>query len=1318
MGVSFKVSKTGTRFHPKHLLQSEASGDEVSGNSNATFRVASKNEYSTRESLSDHVEAIENIAGVPNSSISSGPLSLAENEASFTLNLFPDGYSIGKPSENETAKQYTFQDVPKLLHPYDRTSESLFSAIESGHLPGDVLDDIPCKYVDGALTCEVHDYRRCSSEKGHGVSSTDGSPTVIRVRLKMSLENVVKDIPLISDNSWTYGDLMEVESRILKALQPQLHLDPTPKLDQLSDSPVPTKLNLSLSSLRRKRLRQMPEFTITSSNKIHGKKVCIDRVLESSTSGLADSGTISTNPIAQHTQDNLATQNLSANIAMALRPKSFVSDASIPGLPTMSHHSRYQMGVGTPRSSQEHGSVSAINVSGAPPAAQDIMISYADNANASASIHGRRENQDGQGSPLYNFAKRVRPAPAGLDAMQQRQISSRVDGLQGSDLNWQNTLLQQQAMSRGIQYPNAGIQKFSQQALERGLNQDSGVAQFAAAQQGMRITPKEEQFELEKLDGSEISRNKSEVQVEMETNHLDPQQSRLQQRLPQHPFMRSNFPQATWNNLGQHMEKEARKEDQIQKRKSVQSPRLSSGTLPQSPLSSKSGEFSNGSVGPNFGSVSAAAALGASQKEKTSFSSVPAAIGASSLTSSANDSIQRQHQAQLAVKRRSNSLPKTPAMSGVGSPVSVSNVSVPLNVSSPSVGTPALADQTLVERFSKIEMVTMRHQLNCKKNKVDDYPIRKQNYSPQLLANYLSNTSNGEDLKDDASSRSLSKSLVGGSMNVCKIRVLNFVLPERVVQGNAVSFIPKVRTRMIMFEKPSDGTVAMHYGDIDDVDFLASEDYLPTLPNTHFADLLAAEFCSQMVRDGYMMEEHPIQPRPNRVNLPSGSQASGAGVAPNTPAVEMQQYGEPIPSQSPNDAAKPTSSGNASLNSSSQNLVSNTRMLPPGNPQALQMSQGLISSVSMASRPLQLDPQQSAQQQQQQQQRQQLQQNQHSLMQQQNPQSQRSMMLGTNQLSHLNAIGQSSNIQLGNHMVNKPSPLHIQLLQQQQQQQQPQMPRKMMMGLGTAVGMSNMRSNMVGLGGLGSPINMGTARGMGGTGISAPMASISGVGNMGQIPMSLSQVSNISNAISHQFRSGSMTAAQAELLKLRMAQNRASMLGASQSGIAGISGARQVHPSTPSLSMLGQSLNRANIMQRAIGPMGPPKLMAGMSLMNQQQQQQQQFQQQIQQQQETTSPLQAVVSAPQVGSPSTMGVPPLNQQMQQQQSSPQQMNQRTPMSPQQMSSGAIHAMSAGNPEACPASPQLSSQTLGSVSSITNSPMDMQGVNKSNSVNNA
>lgn len=36
------------------------------------------------------------------------------------------------------------------------------------------------------------------------------SPVINKLRLKMSLENVVKDIPSMSDNSWTYGDLMVI----------------------------------------------------------------------------------------------------------------------------------------------------------------------------------------------------------------------------------------------------------------------------------------------------------------------------------------------------------------------------------------------------------------------------------------------------------------------------------------------------------------------------------------------------------------------------------------------------------------------------------------------------------------------------------------------------------------------------------------------------------------------------------------------------------------------------------------------------------------------------------------------------------------------------------------------------------------------------------------------------------------------------------------------------------------------------------------------------------------------------------------------------
>lgn len=557
---------------------------------------------------------------------------------------------------------------------------------------------------------------------------------------------------------------------------------------------------------------------------------------------------------------------------------------------------------------------------------------------------------------------------------------------------------------------------------------------------------------------------------------------------------------------------------------------------------------------------------------------------------------------------------------------------------------------------------------------------------------------------------------------------------------------------------------------------------------------------AQMIREGCLLEDH-VRLKPTRMNIGPSNQPNAAGTPSNNLGIEMQQYAEAVSGQTSSDGAKPTNSNNATLNSP-QNLLAGARMLPPGNPQAIQqMSQGLLSGVSMPARAQQLDPQpslQAQQQQPQQPQQQQQPQNQHSLIQQQQQQQfQRSpMMLGPNPLSHLNAMSQNSNMQLGNHMINKPSPLQLQMLQPQQQQQQQQQPqqqtqmqRKMMMGLGTAVGMGNMGNNMVGLGGLGNAMGMGGARGIG-AGMSAPMAPISSMGNVGQNSINLSQASNLSNQLSQQLRSGKLTPAQAALVasKLKM---RAGMLGGPQSGIAGMSGARQMLPGSAGLSsMLGQNLNRANMnpMQRTamgpMGPMGPPKMMPGMNLyMNQQQPQQQQQQQQQmqfqqqqqlqqhqqlqqqlqqqqiqqqqqqlqppqqqqQQQQETTSPLQVVVSPSQVGSPSTMAIAQLNQQPQTQQQpqqqlspqqlsqrnpmSPQQLSQRTPMSPQQLSqrtpmspqisSGAIHAMTAGgNPDACPASPQLSSQTLGSVGSITNSPMELQGVNKSNSVGNS
>lgn len=55
---------------------------------------------------------------------------------------------------------------------------------------------------------QVRDYRNIASQQGPNAPAINSSPVVTKVKLKISLENIVRDIPLISDSPWTYGDLM------------------------------------------------------------------------------------------------------------------------------------------------------------------------------------------------------------------------------------------------------------------------------------------------------------------------------------------------------------------------------------------------------------------------------------------------------------------------------------------------------------------------------------------------------------------------------------------------------------------------------------------------------------------------------------------------------------------------------------------------------------------------------------------------------------------------------------------------------------------------------------------------------------------------------------------------------------------------------------------------------------------------------------------------------------------------------------------------------------------------------------------------------
>lgn len=55
---------------------------------------------------------------------------------------------------------------------------------------------------------QIRDYRDCFAYMVNAASSANGFPTIHRVVLQMGIENVVKDISSISNNSWTYEDLL------------------------------------------------------------------------------------------------------------------------------------------------------------------------------------------------------------------------------------------------------------------------------------------------------------------------------------------------------------------------------------------------------------------------------------------------------------------------------------------------------------------------------------------------------------------------------------------------------------------------------------------------------------------------------------------------------------------------------------------------------------------------------------------------------------------------------------------------------------------------------------------------------------------------------------------------------------------------------------------------------------------------------------------------------------------------------------------------------------------------------------------------------
>jgi len=204
MGISFKLSKVGVRVHP---AARSASAAPAQAEKPAAVEAEGSVSDSRRELGHSYgfVERAKDVNGIKISPVCSREI-LPEHEVSFTFSLYDRGYLISKSASMDPS-QTSIQDG-KTLHPYDRASEKLFSAIEAGRLPGDILDEIPSKYYNGSVVCEIRDYRKHVSNQVPASSAQLGLPIVNKVRLRMTFENVVKDITLLSDDSWSYRDFV------------------------------------------------------------------------------------------------------------------------------------------------------------------------------------------------------------------------------------------------------------------------------------------------------------------------------------------------------------------------------------------------------------------------------------------------------------------------------------------------------------------------------------------------------------------------------------------------------------------------------------------------------------------------------------------------------------------------------------------------------------------------------------------------------------------------------------------------------------------------------------------------------------------------------------------------------------------------------------------------------------------------------------------------------------------------------------------------------------------------------------------------------
>ncbi|KAJ7570825.1 hypothetical protein O6H91_01G135900 [Diphasiastrum complanatum] len=1382
VGVSFKIDKIGKRYVPKlkplqngqksRMAVMPVERVEVEG---ATLDSGSYK--SEKDSLAGATDHLATSILKKNTKLTFEEVhDDSEYEASFAVNLFQDGFSLGKPAEKGIIP--TAYEVLQPLYPYDRTSESFLTAIDWSQLPGDMLNGIPCKYIDGCVVCEVRDFRRSAPGivNENMTACSDWRPVVHKVTLRPTTESIVKDIAAMAEDNWTYQDFLEIEARILNSVQPSLCLDPSPDIatqayvSNYNKSFTQLKLNCVRPATRRYRLKgpgldrkirlAAARALMKADNLVkrrHSLPDMLDDMCQDNTGADRKNDSYIENSIAAEDHLNYAGHVLGSSVVqeplravISGQPQTFVSQATsyhnevsgpeiLHGLPIPAGQISSSLGITIPT----------------PPATSSLLTSTPDSTGGAdarpmgLSGLGKQDSKDLL-STRKSEPRKLKPEPDKSEKVQLQQTLFQRAESKGLCTDRNQFVLQFKPESQQLLQPSPSHKERTSEEL---------------AQVEMKMPSHTELNEMcnVKSEAQENDRfyhqpdDNEKYQQEDKRTEVDQSQQMPQQNL-QHSFGKLQPSSQQWQSIGlpslQHdprferhdSKDDNRKKDEVaQKRKLIQNIVLPKpdNRLMQLPTALRSPQIMQpsspstafGAVSTNSGdlSVSASVALSSptgsvTMRDKYQSSQVmPLTLTTTGMLDQSIHMSQMQPSNIHLSRRRTNSLPK----SGPGSAAAIlpSNASTSMPsavVNSPSNGTTPTTVGAKVEQGStgqgqikqpvdvlkSLVSCMQRHGKHIKEQKSEDLPpVNKTRPSWQLLSLALSDTS--DDYKELKGQRSLANSLVGGNINARKTRFLQFTRTEPLYPGPNYSVMyHRTRLRLVLCGRGKDAMVeaVIQIGDDQDDEVPNTGPpyiVLPALTNAEVADLFAKQFAILLEREGFELVEDQVQPfaRGNTMNTVASTPHQLPTGGPSSLGASLAQLGSPrmMVNQNMSTISDNLMSSLTQMQLPSPNALGGVRLPPQGMPQNRQLSVNYLNQTGTqgSSKPLQqLDTGTS----------------QLAAVQQHQQLQRPSQLLAASQLAtQLGATTHNPGQQLPQMAIPADQLQQFQLLQRQSLLQ-----RKMLLpgGLGNLRNMNNMSSMGIPVsgvqGGIGSMIggingmnNVAAMAGM--NNIAASIGSMSNLGNIGQLSNmgAIGQNSGVANMINQQIRPGTMNQVQAAAAlqsKSRMAPVKIRPLGTASppvrnnvENISGMTATNQVHVSG-GVNMMSPSLGRGNLipMQRAAVPgMGPPRVPAASSIAGQgyYSNSQQLNSQQLNSQQLSNNQ----ISSPQLNT----------HHLSSQQLSSQQ------ISPQSLSVGGLGSLVGG-----PQSPQLSSQTLGSVGSLTSSPMDLQNTNRVGSLTSA